>query len=397
MLSMGMPTGGTASAVWTTPVPLNSNVNTHGSETFPCISADGKRLYFASFRAGGYYDDDIWYCEWDSILNDWGPAVNCGPGVNTDLSERSPAITPDNRRLYFSSWRDIGYGGWDIWYSDWDSTLDRFGTAVNAGSNVNTRCFELSVDISYDMQTLYVATGYQNDSAACSATMLKQCRWTASDSSWGPLQQINSIFTYYPSHESASLTQDGLHLFFSHQGPTGWPESCPRSGASDIYMCDWNGSQWVNYRSLCPPVNSLEHDRAPSISADGLTLYFEHRHPDSISGLNDDIYVSYYIGDTTYLDTVATPVLPAQVALEQNYPNPFNASTIIEFQIPRPGEVKLEIFNILGQLVAVLQNGPLSRGTHRFEWLGTGYASGAYFYLLSFDHQQVSKCMIYLR
>ena len=77
--------------------------------------------------------------------------------------------------------------------------------------------------------------------------------------------------------------------------------------------------------------------------------------------------------------------IPKEFALEQNYPNPFNPSTIITFALPRPSFVKLEVFNLLGQEVAVLANGQLRAGVHHVTWdgfdnSGNSVSSGVYFF-----------------
>jgi len=72
--------------------------------------------------------------------------------------------------------------------------------------------------------------------------------------------------------------------------------------------------------------------------------------------------------------------------LQQNYPNPFNPSTQINFTLPESGDVSLTVYNLLGQRVAVLQNGVLQSGTHSFEFNAGNLSSGMYFYRLQTDN-----------
>ncbi|MFP6591693.1 MAG: FlgD immunoglobulin-like domain containing protein, partial [Candidatus Latescibacterota bacterium] len=79
--------------------------------------------------------------------------------------------------------------------------------------------------------------------------------------------------------------------------------------------------------------------------------------------------------------------LPMVAALHQNYPNPFNPSTEIRFDIPTARDVKLRIYNQLGQTVRTLVDHRMKAGTYTFEWdgsnqAGQGVASGVYFYNL---------------
>lgn len=66
--------------------------------------------------------------------------------------------------------------------------------------------------------------------------------------------------------------------------------------------------------------------------------------------------------------------------LSQNYPNPFNPSSKIGFSIPKSGEVKLNIYNVLGQIVTELVNEYLDAGFHQYEFNGSNLTSGIYFY-----------------
>ena len=108
-----------------------------------------------------------------------------------------------------------------------------------------------------------------------------------------------------------------------------------------------------------------------------------------------------------------TPIsknIPNQFSLSQNYPNPFNPSTKIKFDIPyslfegrRSGltevkvDVKLVIFDVLGQQVAELVNQGLSPGTYEVEWNAAGYPSGIYFYTLKTESFSQTKRMVLIK
>lgn len=88
----------------------------------------------------------------------------------------------------------------------------------------------------------------------------------------------------------------------------------------------------------------------------------------------------YVLNRATDVSPKPKPV-PAGFALAQNFPNPFNPSTTISFTVPRTGKVKLTIYDALGRLVAVLQDGVLNAGTYERAWNAT-VPSGMYFYRL---------------
>jgi hypothetical protein len=66
--------------------------------------------------------------------------------------------------------------------------------------------------------------------------------------------------------------------------------------------------------------------------------------------------------------------------LKQNYPNPFNPETTIEFNIAKTSNVKISVFNIVGQELEVLVNSKMQAGNYKTVFNGAKYASGIYFY-----------------
>lgn len=68
--------------------------------------------------------------------------------------------------------------------------------------------------------------------------------------------------------------------------------------------------------------------------------------------------------------------------LLQNYPNPFNPNTQLTFELPEAGKVRLEVYNVMGQRVAVLADGQMSAGRHVVNFDATTLVSGVYFYRL---------------
>jgi len=89
--------------------------------------------------------------------------------------------------------------------------------------------------------------------------------------------------------------------------------------------------------------------------------------------------------------------IPDDFNLANNYPNPFNPSTVIEFSIPHDGFVTVKVFNTLGEEVAVLGESEMTAGLHKVSFNGTGFSSGIYFYVLSYNGLNIIKKMMLLK
>lgn len=82
-----------------------------------------------------------------------------------------------------------------------------------------------------------------------------------------------------------------------------------------------------------------------------------------------------------------SPSLINSFQVNDNYPNPFNPSTSAKYQLPSAGLVQISIFNVLGQSVAVYNEGHKNAGVHQFVWNASNLASGSYFVQFNFTDQ----------
>jgi hypothetical protein len=89
--------------------------------------------------------------------------------------------------------------------------------------------------------------------------------------------------------------------------------------------------------------------------------------------------------------------LPVAFALEQNYPNPFNPTTEISFSLRQAGEIRLEVFNVLGRKVATVLEDYRDAGRHVVTWDGSTQASGVYLYRLTAGECVQTKKMLLLK
>lgn len=105
---------------------------------------------------------------------------------------------------------------------------------------------------------------------------------------------------------------------------------------------------------------------------------------------------------TTISSAKVQSVLPTEFVLAQNRPNPFNPSTEISFSLPKPAEVTLVIYNVLGESVVTLAEGQRAAGTHAVRWdgrdkNGRAVASGVYFYRLDAGEFSATRKMVLLK
>lgn len=133
---------------WTKPKNLGPQVNSSEWESQPSLSADGRTLYFVSDRRGGVGRRDIWVSQLNE-QGEWTRARNVGKPVNTMYDEISPFIHVNNRVLYFASNGLVGFGGYDIFFSEKD-TASRWMAPKNIGSPINTHEDQFSLFITAD-------------------------------------------------------------------------------------------------------------------------------------------------------------------------------------------------------------------------------------------------------
>ncbi|NOX38199.1 MAG: S8 family serine peptidase [Calditrichaeota bacterium] len=116
----------------------------------------------------------------------------------------------------------------------------------------------------------------------------------------------------------------------------------------------------------------------------------------------DDISITVSNQKITSISLKGIPSIPEKYYLRQNFPNPFNPITTIEFGLPKNSEIRLEIFNILGQKIRILASGLYKPGHYKVKWDGRNdqgipVPSGIYFYRLSTNNFVTIKKMILMR
>ncbi|MFZ4621533.1 MAG: T9SS type A sorting domain-containing protein [Bacteroidota bacterium] len=146
------------------------------------------------------------------------------------------------------------------------------------------------------------------------------------------------------------------------------------------------GVRAINITNPAAPVEDGYYDGVPQsrgVAADGKYVYVAEK-GDGLTVYSNDLVTS--VGNENGM-------IPESNVLHQNYPNPFNPSTTISFELKQNATVSLEVFNTLGQRVAVLMSGRIAAGSYTVPFNGTGLASGIYLYRMQANGVTFSKKM----
>lgn len=142
---------------WTSPQAV-ATVNTRFGEMAPFLHPDGRSLFFASEGHNGMGGYDIFVCR--RLLNGtWSEPVNLGTPVNTEKNEISFVVSADGKKCYVSSDRDGGFGGYDIYVFDYDD--------INVPEIVDTTHFVMrNINFEFDSAVLQESSYQAIDSLA---------------------------------------------------------------------------------------------------------------------------------------------------------------------------------------------------------------------------------------
>ncbi|MBX3102402.1 MAG: PD40 domain-containing protein [Bacteroidetes bacterium] len=141
---------------WTEPLNMSEVINSPHWESHPCISPDGKRLFFCSVRPGGEGGHDIWMAE-QAADGGWMPPRSLGKPINTPGNEYYPFLAADGKTLYFSSDTHPGMGGIDLFMSKRQPD-GSWSAPVNLGFPLNTSADEQALAVSASGERGYIGT-----------------------------------------------------------------------------------------------------------------------------------------------------------------------------------------------------------------------------------------------
>ncbi len=279
--------------------------------------------------------------------------------------------------------------------------FDGYKIYLASGDNVEENDFELIA--TYDLEDYYI---YYGTGEPDEWLKVSQYRKTPDI-----IQQIYGIDNPEDYDINNPLLYEGTYYYFEPIGENNATDNDP-AGIHKLYS-----------ESPYPSTENPRYGTPEDLTDDEFLKYFEYEYV--IQNLDPgvkyhiDVIALYYGGIINEIplsdnpETVVTNqptdigdpengTLPGSFSLDQNWPNPFNPSTSIKFTLPRASNIKLEIFNILGQRVIELGNGFYEAGTYSEFWDGTdsngkNVSTGVYFYQLSAGDYNETRKMLLLK
>jgi Tol biopolymer transport system component len=272
---------------WLAPTAV-SEVNTAAHEGCPIESPDGKHLFIASTREGGYGKNDIWVASRSKKSEPFGPMVNLGSAINSADHEFCPTPLKDGRLLFVSDRTACGATPGltppvgDIYITrqtkdgSWKTPRHLGCVADGSGPNFIGGEFGPSLVRVDGVTYLYFSstgTTGQHD-------IYRSIR--SNDGTFGTPQAVTELNSAAVD-QMPNVSADGSEMVFASS----------RGGNMDIYTATFNSSTGL-WSTPVPvtAVNTLEPESRPSLSGDGKRLYFGR-------GVIADIYVStrHKLGD----------------------------------------------------------------------------------------------------
>jgi hypothetical protein len=195
----------------------------------------------------------------------FGTPTNLGLTVNSSTDDFMPNISADGLTIFFVSARPGGYGGRDIWVMRRDTIYNEWGTPMNLESPINSKYRDSGPSISADGLSLF----FDSDRSGGYGTqdIWVSTRPTQSDP-WGEPVNLGATVNSSSPERAPSISADGLELFFHSDRPI--------SGMQDLWVTTRKtiNDPWGPPVNLGLTVNSGTFDGASNISFDGLSLFF---------------------------------------------------------------------------------------------------------------------------
>jgi hypothetical protein len=308
---------------WATPHKLNSKINVDVFIRDPCITPNGKRLFYT--RSGGSFYYSLYYSDWDTVTNDWGDATDCGSEINMPNYSIEGCTAPDDSTIIFLP-ANTSY------IAHWNNATKTWGNVA----------------------------GWGHDSLA----------WFWSNWGINVLQNRKKVYLITPQSDTTNgqyyLKED---LTVNYQDSIDTLTYDRRYALNISYQADtlyYKGEYLNRFQGY------------PTLTADGKTLFFVAKYHGK-----QTVYFSHMLIDengspVTSIYESNRHIVPDSFNLGIPYPNPFNPNTTIEYQVNRVSKITIAVYNILGEKVKELYSGINSAGKYKTIFNATGLPSGVY-------------------
>jgi serine/threonine protein kinase len=215
---------------------------------------------------------DLWVTTRATVSDPWDPPVKLRPAINSSFTDNTPSISADGLTLYFSSWRPPGLGSLDLWKATRETIDDQWAAPTPLGPTINSSSLDWSPSISNDGLELFMGS---NRPSSDGNDDLWVARRKTTDDPWSEPVNLGRPVNSPSIEATPSISANGLLLFFQSTRPGGY------GGSVDIWaaMRPTTDANWGTPVNLGPVINTFGFDGCPSISADGSTLYFASNRP----------------------------------------------------------------------------------------------------------------------
>jgi Tol biopolymer transport system component len=254
---------------WGAPVNLesfpgtSSELNTTANEGYPIQSPDGLSLYFVSDRTPGTGGLDIWVAQRASTNDSWGAPENLGAPVNSSAFDWSPTPVPGHG-LFFVSTRADSCGLDDIYFTRFKNGA--WEEPQNVGCQINSTASDFGPSYFEDESGNAILFFSSNRAGGFAAGGTDQDIYFSVN--FGPAQLAPGLNTAF-NDVRPNVRKDGREIVFDSNRPGGF-------GLLDIYTAsrETTDDDWSSPTNPGSPINSALNDARPTLSRDGLTMYF---------------------------------------------------------------------------------------------------------------------------
>ena len=251
---------------------LNDAVNSPSDDFAPIISADGNRLYFTSNRDGGKGGQDVWSSKREG--GRWTQAQNLAE-LNSSADEGIDTFSQNGKTLYFTADRPGGFGNNDIYMCR--RTVNGWTQPENLGPVINSPANDANASLSADGKKLFFVSDRLGGMGGYDV-------WVSdlgADGKWGQPKNIGEPINTDGWEGNVFIAPDGMTLYFSSNGHGGF-------GGADVFRSILRAAKWSEPENMGDRINTSGNDTYFTIPGSGDLAYMSSSRPGGKGG--EDIY-----------------------------------------------------------------------------------------------------------